>query len=335
MSWSVTASEFHFLRPAWLAALPLLWALALWAGRRRSAATLWSGVFDPPLLAALKLDGADAPSRSPWPWLALAWTLAVLALAGPSWQKDVAPAFRGDAARVIVLDLSPSMNAADLSPDRLSRARYAIEDLLVATRNGRVGLVAFADAAFTVTPLTDDAETVRGLLQALAPDLMPVAGDRLAPALAQAGTLLQGTPSRDRSVIVVSDGFADPSAAFAAAATLREQQVRVDVVVVGTPQGAPVPAADGGFVSDAQRRPLLARTDPDQLRSLARSGGGDAFALSQLATLSAALAGGDARGARGDADSTHELARWRDAGAWLLPPLLLLGALLSRRGWLP
>ncbi|WP_312632366.1 vWA domain-containing protein, partial [Mammaliicoccus sciuri] len=87
---------------------------------------------------------------------------------------------------VVVLDLSPSMAAADLQPDRVTRARYAIDDLLGAARDARVGLVAFSDEPYTVSPLTDDVATVRALSQPLAPGIMPSAGDQLAPALRQA-----------------------------------------------------------------------------------------------------------------------------------------------------
>src|SRR3546814_3900448 len=82
------------------------------------------------------------------------------------------------------------MAARDLSPDRVTRARYALDDLLGAAHGARVALIAFSDEAYTVTPLTDDVATVRTLLPPLAPDIMPTPGDQLAPALAQAGKLL-------------------------------------------------------------------------------------------------------------------------------------------------
>jgi Ca-activated chloride channel family protein len=326
--------HLHVLRPAWLLALPVLWGLAGWLARRRSADGNWSRLIDPDLLPDLRLTAAGNRVRSPWPWLTLAWSLAALALAGPAWEHDAAPAWRAPAAWVLVLDLSPSMNAADLTPNRVGRARYAIDDLLAAAHDARVGLVAFADEAFTVTPLTEDVATVRAMLPALAPGIMPSPGDRLAPALEQAAKLLKHVGKKDGQVVVLSDGFADPAAAFAAAQRLHNQGARLQVVGIGSAAGAPLANPQGGFALDAKGQPRLARLDADRLRQLAASGGGRYVDLANLPALIDALQArpNPASGATAKAGVTVE--HWRDAGVWLLPALLLLAAWLARRGWL-
>lgn len=326
-------AEFHFMRPAWLLALPLLWVLAAWLARRQMRQGSWTGLVDAELLAALRLDGDIGARRaSPWPWVALAWTLAVLALAGPSWARAPGAAWRAPAAWVLVLDLSPSMDVADVAPNRITRARYAIDDLLDAAEDARVGLVVFGAEAFTVTPLTDDVATVRALLAPLAPGILPSAGDRLAAALAEAGRLLERAAVSGGHVIVLSDGFDDPAAALTAAGRLHAQGATVDVVSVGTVAGAPEPDPKGGFVRDAQGRPRLARLDPGLLQHLAGAGGGREVGLAGLPGLIAALHEAPLRGATRAAD--ERTTRWLDAGAWLLPALLLLCAGLARRGWL-
>ena len=309
--------DFHFLRPAWLLALPLLWGLTLWLARRRGRDGNWASLIDPDLLPALRLDGGGQPGRSPWPWLALAWTLAALALAGPSWQRAPSPAYRGNAAWVLVLDLSPSMSATDLPPNRVTRARYALDDLLNAAHDARVGLVVFGDEPYTVTPLTDDVATVRALLPPLAPDIMPTAGDNLAPALARAGTLLQHGGGQSGQVVVLTDGFADPAAAFEAAGKLRSRGVAISVVGIGAP-GVSNPG----------------HLDVDRLRQLAASGGGRYVDLAGLPGLI-----GDLQARAGHAGVARvkqdiRVAHWLDGGIWLLPFLLLLAAVLARRGWL-
>ncbi|MDL2337021.1 MAG: VWA domain-containing protein, partial [Pseudomonadota bacterium] len=148
--------RFHFLRPVWLLALPLLLALAAWLARRSASAGAWSSLIDAPLLEALRLPEPQIHRTSPWPWLALAWTLAALALAGPTWQREPAAAYSAPDGWVLVLDLSPSMAAQDVAPNRATRARYAIDDLLHAARGTRIGLVVFGAEPYTVTPLTDD-----------------------------------------------------------------------------------------------------------------------------------------------------------------------------------
>jgi Ca-activated chloride channel family protein len=327
-------AHFHFLRPAWLLALPLLWGLVAWLARRHERDGDWTQLIDPDLLPGLRLDNAGQRSRTPWPWLALAWTLAVLALAGPSWQQAPSAAYRGNDAWVLVLDLSPSMKAADLAPDRVTRSRYALDDLLDAAHDALVGLVAFSDEAYTVTPLTGDVATIRALLPPLNPDIMPSAGDSLTPALDQAGKLLAQGGRKNGQIVVLSDGFADPAAAFAAAQKLKAQGISVNVVGIGTRAGAPVNRAGGGFAQDARGQLNLARLDSDRLQQLASMGGGRYVELAQLPDLIGSLQARSGRASQTGAEKDIRLAHWLDGGIWLLPFLLLAAALLARRGWL-
>jgi len=325
---------FHFLRPAWLAALPLLLGMGLWRERRRGRDGDWSRFIDAQLLPALRLESGGSSRMRPWPWLALAWSLAVLALAGPSWEQDRSVAYRAPAAWVFVLDLSPSMAAKDVAPDRVTRARFALDDLLGAARDARVGLVAFSDEPYTVTPLTQDAATVQALLPPLTPQIMPTPGDHLAPALEQAAKLLKPAGAKDQRIVVLTDGFDDPSAAFAAAAMLRSHGATVSVVGVGTSGGAPVRNAAGRFETDAQGRPVLAVLDVEQLRQLAATGGGHYVDIADLPRLIADLQATPQTPDDAVATPGIQLTHWRDAGAWLLPLLLLSAALLARRNWL-
>ncbi|MCB1776756.1 MAG: VWA domain-containing protein [Candidatus Competibacteraceae bacterium] len=161
-------TEFHWLRPAWLwALLPL--ALMVWQLLRQSSgASAWEKQCDPHLLARL-LVRRTPHHRLPLLLLTVSWVLTVIALAGPVWQKLPQPVFQTQAARVMVLDLSPSMNASDLRPSRIDRARFKMLDLLARFREGQTGLVVFAEEPFVVAPLTDDTKTIAALLPALAP----------------------------------------------------------------------------------------------------------------------------------------------------------------------
>jgi Ca-activated chloride channel family protein len=330
----VALRDFHFLRPLWLPALPLVWATTLWLARRRAHDGDWSRLIDRELLAGLRLDEAAGGGPAPWPWLLLAWTLAVLALAGPSWQRDEAAAYRAPAAWVLVLDLSPSMASADVAPNRATRARYVLDDLLGAVRDARVALIVFSDEPYTVAPLTQDVATVRSLLPPLAPDIMPSPGDALAPALDRAGELLQRSATRERQVVVLTDGFDDPAAAFAAAARLKSAGASVNVVGIGTRSGAPLRDAGGGFAQDARGDTRLAHLDVDRLRKLAGAGGGRYLDLADVPALASALQSRPDVAERARAVEGVKVSHWRDAGVWLLPGLLLIAALLARRGWL-
>jgi Ca-activated chloride channel homolog len=327
-------SRFHFLYPYWLLALPPLIALAVWLARRRGRDGAWQRLLDGELLSLLRLSDGGGAGGSPWPLIGLVWTLAVLALAGPTWQRQITPAYRAPAAWIVALEVSPSMDAADVAPSRMARARYAVDDLLSAAQDARVGLVAFAGEAYTVAPLTSDVATIRNLAQPLAPSLMPESGDRLAPGLEESLNLLQASPGRDRQVIVLTDGFTDPAQALMAAQQLHRQGIDVNVVGIGTDGGAPQPDGNGGFVRDSSGQVVLSRLDGDLLRQIATAGGGRFVPLSALPQLIAALHEAGSRKISSGIAARVQLSSWLNDGVWLLPALLLLAALVARRGWL-
>ncbi|MGH8296256.1 MAG: VWA domain-containing protein [Steroidobacteraceae bacterium] len=326
-------SHFHFLHPYWLLALPPLVALAVWLARRHGRGGAWSQLLDGELLPLLWLSEGGA-GRSPWPLIGLLWTLAVLALAGPTWQRQITAAYRTPATWIVAVELSPSMDATDLPPSRIARARFGIDDLLSAAHDARVGLVAFAGDAYTVAPLTTDVATIRNLAQPLAPSLMPESGDRLAPALDDAASLLQASRGRDRQVIVLTDGFTDPASALIAARKLHAQGITVNIVGVGTSSGAPEPDGNGGFVRNSSGQVVLSRLDAGLLQQVARAGGGRFVPLSALPQLIADLHRAGSREMSSGVAAPHvRLASWLDDGVWLLPAILLLAALVARRGW--
>jgi Ca-activated chloride channel family protein len=330
-------NQFHFIRPLWLLMLPLLWGIVYWQRRRSQRQGNWASLIDPELLPSLLLDGTEgktARAASPWPWLLAVWTLVTLALAGPAWQHAETPAYSRQAAWVVLLDLSPAMSVGDLAPSRYMRARYAIDDLLTQAHDTHVGLIAYSDEAYTVTPLTEDVATIRTLLPSLSPDMMPTNGNTLAPALDQAGKLLQQASMKNKHVIVLTSGFSDPATALPAAGRLKALGVSVDVVGVGTAGGAPLPTAGGGFAKDSAGHAALTRLDTEQLQQLASAGGGQYTDLAHLPTLIDSLQNN--ANASGDAVAKDKLqvGHWLDGGVWLLPLILLLAALLARRGWL-
>jgi Ca-activated chloride channel family protein len=325
-------SRFHFLYPYWLLALPPLVALAIWLARRRGRDGAWPRLLDGELLSLLRLADGGA-GRSPWLLIGVIWTLAVLALAGPTWQRQITPAYRAPAAWIVLLEVAPSMDAADIAPSRMARARYAVDDLLSAAQDARVGLVAFAGDAYTVAPLTTDVTTIHNLAQPLAPSLMPESGDRLTPGLEEALRLLQASPGTNRQVIVLADGFTDPAQALAAAQRLHSQGIDVNVVGVGTGGGAPQPDGNGGFVRNASGQVVLTRLDGELLQRVATAGGGHFVPLSALPQLIADLHEASSRKMSSSVAAHVKLPSWLNDGIWLLPALLLLAALVARRGW--
>lgn len=320
----------HFIRPMWLMLVPLAVILpVLWRRLQRPAGD-WSKVCDAHLLSWLSVGNAAArPSRF-GPWLAgLVWLIAAVALAGPSWQKLPDNSFTSRDARVLVLDLSLSMLAEDLKPNRLAQASFRLSDMLEAKSEGQTGLVAYAGDAFVVSPLTDDTNTIGNMLPALRPDVIPVSGSRPDRALQLAAELLQRSGMARGEILLIADSGS--RAAANVAANLAKQGIFTSVLAVGTPQGAPIPSGEG-FVSDKRGNIVVARLERNALQAIASAGGGK---YSELTTdTTAASPWGAAVGsefARND-DALGE--RWKDAGPWLLLVLLPLVAFSFRRGLL-
>lgn len=328
-------NSFHFLRPAWLLVLPPLLLLLIWLWRRRLRSRSWQAVCDPELLPHLLLG--HSRRRANWPlWLLLCGgLLAVLALAGPAWRKQPQPLFRQQSALVVLFDLSRSMAAADLKPNRLERARLKIEDLLNRRREGQTALVAFAGDAFVVTPLTDDTNTIRALLQSLDPQLMPVQGSEPQRAVTLGIQLLQQAGLRKGRLLLVTDEDR-PERITATARDLHQRGYELAVLGVGTTDGAPVPLPQGGFLKDNRGNLVLPKLEEPGLRQLATEGGGAYRRLSIDDSDLQMLLGGleNHRMDKAEAAAGKTGQRWREEGVWLLWPLVLLGAFAFRRGWL-
>ena len=157
-------AEFHWLRPEWLWALPFIAALTYVLARRRLAPGSWQSVVDPALVPYVLSRSQVKKLGYRW-WLILfGGIIAVFSLAGPSWNRVEQPVFRSDQAMVVALDLSRSMDAQDLTPSRLVRARLKILDILERRSGGQTALVVYSSNAFAVTPLTNDADTVAALV---------------------------------------------------------------------------------------------------------------------------------------------------------------------------
>jgi len=328
--------DLHLLRPLWLLALlPLagvLWRLA----RRGTGATAWQGLVDPHLLPHLLVGAPGRAPRTPLWLLGLGGLLGVIALAGPVWERLPLPVYQAQARRVILLDLSPTMNATDLPPSRLAHARFEVLDLLRRAREGQTALLAYGAEPFLVSPLTADAATIAAQVPNLDSGLLPVQGERREDlALAQAGALLQQVGSPDGEVILVTDGLDHPAAAQEAARRLYAQGYRVSVLGVGSDKGAPVPQADGGFLKDASGAIRMPRLQRDALRTLAGVGGGRyVTASADDRDMDVLIPPGGVQRLQQAEHQERRADQWREQGPGLLLALLPLAALGFRRGWL-
>lgn len=312
-------NALHFLRPEWLWALlvlPLIIALVLYRQRRSDA---WRQAVDAHLLPHLLAAGAKRRVRLPWALL-LGWALASLAMAGPSWRQQAQPMFQASAPLLVVLDLSSRITATDLPPSRLLQARAKLGELLRARQGGQVGLVVYADDAYTVAPLTDDGSNVALYLDALSPDVMPRDGQRADRGIDWATRLMRQIGALQGQILLVSDQ-ADGEAGLAAAQA-RSLGLQVSVLGLGTPAGA--------AYRDGSGQIRQAALDEGSLRAVATAGGGRYARISADDSDLRALGVLDAREGAA-AQRPGEGKQWRDEGFWLLPPVMLLALLAFRR----
>ncbi|VAX07076.1 Aerotolerance protein BatB / Aerotolerance protein BatC [hydrothermal vent metagenome] len=324
---------FHFLRPLWLLAfLPLLvLAFSLW--RRRSNGGIWKKIIDPRLLPYV-LTEASSSKRHPLAfWLVtLSTALLIIAQAGPVWEKRPQPLFKQQSALVVALDLSRSMDATDLRPSRLARARFKLNDILDQRQEGQTALLVWAATAFTVTPLTDDVKTIRALLPSLSTEMMPEQGSRADRAIEKAISLLKNANQLRGDILLITDG-ADSHAANAARKA-HEQGYRISVLAVGTAEGAPIPLPAGDFLKDRNGAIVIPKLNRPHLQQLAQQGGGrfSSFTTDDRDTSYLLAPINEVQFDQAGKESQLKTDTWYEQGPWLVLLVLPLAALLFRRG---
>ncbi|MBF7073270.1 VWA domain-containing protein [Glaciecola sp. MH2013] len=247
---------FHFIRPEWLWLIPfaLLCVLVLLkVNARRSG---WQNIVSSHLYQRLVISNDKKASTAPFYILAFSLTVAALALAGPTWQKLPQPVYQVDTGKVIVLDMSMSMRATDLQPNRLSRAKFKTIDLLNSIEDGEVGLVVYAGDAFTVSPLTSDANNITTLVPSLRPEIMPLPGSDPYFAFEEAERLLTAAGYAKGEIYWITDGI-EPEDVEELRDFVSKSSYRYSVLGVGSKTGAPIKLEDGSFLKDTQGNIVL------------------------------------------------------------------------------
>ncbi len=326
-------AEFHFIRPYWLLAIiPYVVIVALMLRNKLSQGN-WSAVCDAELLPYLLQEKAISQSRWPLTTGAVASLLTIIALAGPTWQRLPSPVFRNESALVIALDLSRSMDAEDVKPSRLIRARYKIADILKQRKDGQTALLVYAGDAFTVTPLTDDTETIDSQLSALTTDIMPSEGSNTELVLDKAVELFKQAGLQKGQILLVTDG-ANLDKTLPAVKAL--DGYTLSILGVGTANGAPIALPEGGFLKDEQGTIVIPKLNAGDLAKLAQAGKGVYQTITandtDIQTLLSAVDTPVQQ--QGKENKNLLLNQWEDKGPWLLLLVLPLAALSFRKGLL-
>ena len=296
--------DFHFLRPWWLAALPLALALIWMAKRCSDPQAMWKGIIADHLLPYLVQGAGGKAARGPFFLMAAGLVIAGVVLAGPSWRKEKSP-FADDAAAIaVVIQISPSMKTEDIAPDRLTRSIQKIHDLLARRPGSKATLIAYAGTAHLVMPPTIDGSIIDTFAASLDPSIMPSEGDAAAEALALAEKTLAG--SGGGSIVWIASDVSD-----AQLEPIRHWRKSADATVkILAPMADTHPlerAADAAHAG-------IVRVTPDD---------------SDVSTLEHAARSAPV------SDAADGGGRWRDEGYVLTPFLLIVLLPFFRRGWMP
>jgi Ca-activated chloride channel family protein len=320
---------FHFLRPWWfLGLLPVVAVIGFYTWRKRNAGN-WETIINPELLPFL-LQGSEGKHALSGPWLVAfmisAWIFCCLALAGPAWQQLPQPVHKQDSALVVVLDLSPSMLAEDISPNRLVRARYKLIDILTRRTEGVVGLIVYGGDSHTVSPLTEDSNTIVSMVPVLEPNLLPETGSNVEEGLASAIDLAMNGGYQQADILLITDGIDKSALSNIAPIISGEGNFRLSILGVGTTDGAPIPSVAGGFIKKAGNV-IVAKLNVGTLRKIAANNGGSYQTLSaDDRDIDNVLAGMDSLLTNSTRETDRSFDLWDDQGYWLV--LLLLPVLL-------
>jgi Ca-activated chloride channel family protein len=259
---------FHLL---WLV-IPLI-LLYVWSLRKRRQ--LIHQFCSPELLAKLTTPKSRTKQNVKSTLVIFAVILIIIALTHPRWGYQWEELRQEGIDLIIAVDVSASMLAEDIKPNRLTRAKHKVADLLNMLEGDRVGLVAFAGTSFLQCPLTLDYSAATLFLNAIDTDLIPVPGTAIAHAIHTSIKAFSTREKKSKAIIMITDGEDQEGKALEAAQEAKEQGIKIYVIGVGQESGAPIPnPAGGGFKKDRKGEVILSKLDEPSLKQIALATGG-------------------------------------------------------------
>ncbi|MEN8178345.1 MAG: VWA domain-containing protein [Pseudomonadota bacterium] len=331
-------ASFHFARPEWLFALlgllPVLaWLIFSVTRPSKGPLHLYADEHLLPHLTGVRELNVNERWGRFVRW-ALLWILAVIAMAGPRWDFTDIEAFSPGSDLIILLDISRSMNVADVQPSRLARARQEIQDLVQLNREVRIGLIAFASVAHIVSPITEDGQSILNALPALTTDLTTLQGSRLNAALERAEQLLSGQPAEGgRSILLITDGDFDEPDLIQKIQALANDGIKLHVLGVGSTAGGPIPARIGqsDLLRDRSGRIIDSRLNQALLEQMAQTGEGVFLQADFRDHDSHEILERASRDAAAPTAANEKTRVWNERFYWILLPLLIILIPVFRR----
>ena len=267
---------FRFEQPYYLYLLlliPLLLLLYLYRNSVQKRQLKQYG--DPQLMASLM--PMISPARRVWHIVLqlMALSLCIFMLAGPQFGSKLEKIKRQGSELMIALDVSRSMNAQDIAPSRMEKSKQTLSKLIDELSDDKIGLIVFAGGAFTQLPITADYVSAKMFLNTISTDLVPVQGTAIGTALDLAMRSFGAKTDADRAIIVITDGEHHEDDALAKAKACLEQGVRVHVIGMGLPKGAPIPSGrPNDFHKDKDGNVVISKLNEEMCQQIAQAGGG-------------------------------------------------------------
>ncbi|MFQ5672353.1 MAG: VWA domain-containing protein [Nitrospinales bacterium] len=245
-----------------------------WAGRKRSLLT--AAFCDDRVLPKLLDRQALKKRKTRAACMVLAVTSLILALTQPRWGFKWEDLKQEGVDIVVVLDVSRSMLAEDIKPNRLERAKRKVKDLIGMLEGDRVGLVAFAGTSYLQSPLTLDYAAAEMFLDIIDTDLIPLPGTALGHAIRTAVKAFPEKGKAAKAIILITDGEDHEGHALEAARLAGEKGIKIFAIGIGRELGAPIPQAGqkGGFKKDERGEVVLSKLDEMTLQKIALETGG-------------------------------------------------------------
>ena len=266
--------RFAHIEFLWLLlAIPVLVALHIWITRRKRQQLQLFG--DPELMAELMPNASRIRPHVKFALMLTALSLLIIGIARPQYGTKEQTVKRQGIEVMIALDISNSMLAEDVAPNRLERAKQMLSKLVDQMVDDKLGLVVFAGDAFTQIPITCDYVSAKMYLQSITPELIPAQGTAIGKAITTCVSSF-GTEDSDKSraIILITDGENHEDDAQAAAKMAKEKGIHVFVVGIGKPEGSPIPDGRGGFKKDRQGTVVVSRLSEEMCQEVAAAGGG-------------------------------------------------------------
>ncbi|MFT5379344.1 VWA domain-containing protein [Alteromonas sp.] len=328
-------NQFHFLRPEWFIALVPLMLLVLLIRKTTAKQSGWQSVIPSHLYQYMVIGKNEMGAKPPMWMLAFVWIISVIALAGPTWERLPQPVYQLKMGHVIVIDMSLSMRATDMTPDRLTRAKYKAIDLVNAIGEGEMGLVAYAGDAFVISPLTEDAGNITTLIPSLSPEIMPVPGSDPLLGIESASELLTNAGYNSGMIYWITDGI-----------ELEQQQelqeyvasipFTVNALTVGTSEGAPIRQQSGELLKDFTGSIVIPKLNEGAVKGVVKTSGGRFESFTSNDTDIDALASvsllGKSDSEENEEESNLQGDQWKEVGPYLLLILLPFAAFAFKRG---